>query len=115
MNTQTDNEPKSFREQLEILKNRGMVIEDDQIALKYLQNVNYYKISGYTYFFRDTQSINIEKFKSNTSLSQIKFLRKLPLPPVYRSGRKWKYNALLFVFRYIKQTKSAASGLCFDG
>jgi len=43
---------KSFKEQLEILKERGLVIEDETKVLDTLKHINYYRISGYTLTFR---------------------------------------------------------------
>ena len=38
---------KSFPEQLELLKSRGMVVTDEASALDYLERVGYYRLSGY--------------------------------------------------------------------
>ena len=38
---------KSFDEQLELMKSRGLIIEDDVKALNYLERVGYYTLSGY--------------------------------------------------------------------
>lgn len=43
---------KSFEEQLVILKSRGMVVNDDDAALTYLERVGYYRLSAYWYPFR---------------------------------------------------------------
>ncbi|MET4162916.1 abortive infection bacteriophage resistance protein [Marinobacterium sp. MBR-111] len=43
---------KSFPEQLELLKSRGMVVTDEAAALDYLQRVGYYRLSAYWYPFR---------------------------------------------------------------
>ncbi|NWO04676.1 MAG: Abi family protein [Alteromonadaceae bacterium] len=43
---------KSFPEQLELLKSRGMVVTDEPAALDYLQRVGYYRLSAYWYPFR---------------------------------------------------------------
>jgi|26BtaG_2_1085354.scaffolds.fasta_scaffold01218_5 abortive infection bacteriophage resistance protein len=41
-----------FRKQLEILKGRGLIIDDEAKALGYLQTIGYYRLSGYLYVFR---------------------------------------------------------------
>src|SRR5690554_3957501 len=46
---------KSFPEQLELLKSRGMVVTDEAAALDYLERVGYYRLSAYWYPFRDFQ------------------------------------------------------------
>lgn len=38
---------KTYEQQLEILRQRGMVIEDDARALFYLQHINYYRLGAY--------------------------------------------------------------------
>lgn len=43
---------KSFPEQLELLKSRGMVVTDEAAAQDYLQRVGYYRLSAYWYPFR---------------------------------------------------------------
>lgn len=43
---------KSFNEQLEVLKARGLIVTDDAAALAYLERVGYYRLSAYWYPFR---------------------------------------------------------------
>lgn len=43
---------KSFDEQLELLKRRGLIVNDENNAKKYLKNIGYYRLSGYFYSFR---------------------------------------------------------------
>lgn len=43
---------KTFEEQIEILKYRGLIIHDRERVIKTLQHVNYYRISGYTLTLR---------------------------------------------------------------
>lgn len=40
-------EPKSFEEQIEILKERGLIIEGEEFAKFVLSNVNYYRLTAY--------------------------------------------------------------------
>ena len=49
---------KSFKEQLEILISRGLIVSDKKAALDYLDRIGYYGLSGYWYPFRklDTAS-----------------------------------------------------------
>lgn len=46
-------EPKTYAEQIEILKSRGLVISDEKNALSTLSSINYYSISGYLHNFKD--------------------------------------------------------------
>lgn len=39
----------SFTDQINLLKQRGMVFEDEPKALHLLQNISYYRLSGYWY------------------------------------------------------------------
>lgn len=42
-----------FSTQLEILKSRGLLVEDDDAALRYLARIGYYRLSGYWYPMRE--------------------------------------------------------------
>lgn len=39
--------PATFEEQLYIMKSRGLIIEDEDIAIRALQRINYYRLSAY--------------------------------------------------------------------
>lgn len=43
---------KSFADQLELLKSRGMAVTDEAAALRYLERIGYYRLSAYWYPFR---------------------------------------------------------------
>ena len=43
---------KSFQEQLDLLKDRGMLVDNEPAALDYLDRIGYYRLSGYWYSFR---------------------------------------------------------------
>ena len=61
----------SYQEQVEILKNRGMAINDESKAIKYLQNINYYRLSGYSYIFRYMDDNNNRRFRENTHFTDV--------------------------------------------
>ena len=42
---------KSFAEQVEILKSRNMIIEDEKAAEEYLSKCNYYRLNVYFHIF----------------------------------------------------------------
>lgn len=44
---------KSYQQQLDLLKKRGMLIGDEQWAIKKLKQVGYYRLSGYWYRYRE--------------------------------------------------------------
>ena len=80
VNSRYDRPWKSFEEQLELLRSRGMRIEDDASALTWLRRVGYYRLSAYWYPFRvfrhvqdaETGSIRTQRtdeFVQDTSFS----------------------------------------------
>lgn len=44
---------KTYEEQLEILKSRGLIVKDDAKALNTLKRINYYRFSAYTLSFKE--------------------------------------------------------------
>lgn len=69
---------KSYDEQLEILKSRGLQIDDEKNALGYLRSIGYYRLSGYFYSFRqfDPQNPNsrLDRFITDTRFGDVKSL-----------------------------------------
>ncbi|EEY33868.1 Abi-like protein [Pseudoleptotrichia goodfellowii F0264] len=62
---------KTYRQQLSILRNRGMEIKDGGKVIKILKRENYYSIiNGYKDIFIDNNS-TIEKFKMGTTFEDI--------------------------------------------
>jgi abortive infection bacteriophage resistance protein len=59
----------SFGEQLEQLKSRGLVVEDEKRAIHYLTHINYYRLSAYLYPFLEDKNKHI--FKANTTFNII--------------------------------------------
>lgn len=45
--------PISIEEQVQKLKSRGLIIDDEALAAKYLSNISYYRLRAYTYPFQD--------------------------------------------------------------
>ena len=48
--------PVSISEQIERLKNRGLVFLNEAKAANYLSNISYYRLRAYTYPFQDNHS-----------------------------------------------------------
>jgi abortive infection bacteriophage resistance protein len=82
----------TYTEQLDLLERRGMNILNRDSAESYLRHCNYYRLSGYFYFFYDKDQNNVDGqikrdyFKSATSFEDIikiyvmdKYLRTLLL------------------------------------
>lgn len=70
-------EPKTFNEQIEILKGRGLIIENEEEAKFILSNINYYRFTVYLITFKEGNN----KYKSGTTFDLIyniyKFDREL--------------------------------------
>lgn len=47
---------KTLQEQIELLTNRGMIINDEELAAKWLREIGYYRLSLYTYHFRKSRN-----------------------------------------------------------
>ncbi len=71
--------PKSYLEQISLLRNRRLLINDEAEAKNVLMNVNYYRLSAYYIPFQDTKDL----FNKGTTFDQIfslyKFDRNLRL------------------------------------
>lgn len=51
-------EPKTFNEQIEILKSRGLIIENEEEAKFILSNINYYRFTAYLITFKEGNNSN---------------------------------------------------------
>jgi abortive infection bacteriophage resistance protein len=52
----SQNKPwKSFADQLALLKERGLLVDNEPAALDYLERIGYYRLSGYWYSFRQLE------------------------------------------------------------
>lgn len=77
---------KSYKEQIAILQSRGMVIDNMEQAEHCLSRIGYYRLSGYSYPFRQYDEPNkkaLDNFKDGTKFSDVvnlyNFDRKLRL------------------------------------
>lgn len=59
---------KSVQEQIQILQKHGLIVEDKEEAKRILESLNYYKITGYLYQYRETFS---SCYRPGTSFRQI--------------------------------------------
>lgn len=59
--------PLSFQEQLDLLKTRGLTIHEENIAIAYLQEISYYRLSAY---FLPYQQVK-DKFNEGVTFKQI--------------------------------------------
>src|SRR5699024_4401240 len=74
----------SVDDQIAQLRSRGMIVEDEESAFHHLQNISYYRLSGYWYPYRcrDTNAKNkgntppkrTDEFWSGTSFEEVRKL-----------------------------------------
>jgi len=64
-----DKPAKSFDEQLDLLIDRGLIVDDRDRALHYLKHLNYYRLEAYWLPFEESR--NPHKFLANTRFEQI--------------------------------------------
>lgn len=53
--------PKTFKEQKELLKQKGLIIENEEKCIEFLQSVNYYAFTAYLLPFMDKESGKIKE------------------------------------------------------
>ena len=58
---------KTFDEQIDLLKNRNLIIDNEKQAKYILSKVNYYRLSGYFKYFYQSEN----RFKEGTSFDDI--------------------------------------------
>lgn len=46
-------QPLTLQQQVAKLKSRGLQIDDEQLAARYLSNISYYRLRAYTFPFQD--------------------------------------------------------------
>ncbi|KEI10834.1 hypothetical protein Z957_12365 [Clostridium sp. K25] len=69
-------EPKTFEEQLNILKSRHMIIKNDKEAIKILAETNYYRLTAYALQFKKNDEYN-GKITFNNMYNLYQFDKKL--------------------------------------
>ncbi|GAA1200974.1 Abi family protein [Brevibacterium paucivorans] len=65
---------KSHGQQIDTLRSRGMSIEDEAVARRTLERVNYYRLSGYWYPYREMSSNGgqrLDSFINGTSFEEV--------------------------------------------
>ena len=60
-----------LEDQVELLRGRGLEIPDAGLARRYLENISYYRFSGYTRYFADVADERRERFKPNISFDDV--------------------------------------------
>lgn len=69
--------PRLYEEQLEILKNRGCVINDNKRCISILESVNYYRLSAYFLPFKNNDDTYFEGLTFEKIFSIYEFDRKM--------------------------------------
>jgi len=59
--------PLTHRQQVELWKSRGLHVEDDERAIRYLTDISYYRLSAYALSFQNVKDV----FDTGTSFNQI--------------------------------------------
>jgi abortive infection bacteriophage resistance protein len=59
-------QPKTYEEQLDILRGRGLVINDEVQAIESLKRLNYYRLTAYTLTFKKD-----DLFQSGTTFEKV--------------------------------------------
>ncbi|QXP72122.1 Abi family protein [Polaribacter sp. R2A056_3_33] len=59
--------PLTYQGQVELWKSRGLVIEDEQRAIRYLSNISYYRLSAYALPFQTKKDF----FNADTNFEQV--------------------------------------------
>lgn len=65
-------QPTTIPEQIEILKSRGLIIDNEELAILYLSNVSYYRLGEYWYSMQSDKENHI--FKDGAVFSDVIFL-----------------------------------------
>ncbi|AJD89650.1 hypothetical protein JMA_03330 [Jeotgalibacillus malaysiensis] len=64
--------PKTYEQQINILKERNLIINDSEEALSFLKRVNYYRFSAYGLTLRQKENKNL--FQNGTTFHHMKML-----------------------------------------
>jgi len=65
-------QPTSIPEQIDILKSRGLIIDNEELTILYLSNVSYYRLGEYWFSMQSDKENHI--FKDGAVFSDVIFL-----------------------------------------
>ena len=57
--------PKTYEEQVKIIKRKGFIVDDDEACKSFLKQANYYRLSAYFLPFRKTDGTYYENINFN--------------------------------------------------
>jgi abortive infection bacteriophage resistance protein len=88
---QYDKNAFTHHQHIELLKERGLIIQDEDKAIAYLSNISYYRLSAYMLPFQRSNDVANHQFVAGTTFEQIvrlyvfdRELRLLLLDPIER-------------------------------
>ena len=96
--------PLTFEQQLQQLKDRGLIIDDDDLALFHLKTISYYRLSAYWHPFRKTEQDDVlsDDFEEGTQFTEVirlyEFDRRLRLLVMDAIERIEVYARTLFTY-----------------
>src|SRR4029079_14615290 len=61
----------TVEQQIQLLKDKGLIIEDEGEAILLLTNINYFRIKRYSYYFRKYDDQNNWNFHEGTTFNSI--------------------------------------------
>ena len=94
--------PTTLNQQLQLLKDRGLLIDDDELVKFHLRTTNYYRLSAYWYPFRkiEQNSVISDEFEAGTHFRDViglyEFDRRLRLQVMDAIERLEVYVRALF-------------------
>lgn len=62
---------RSWGEQLQLFKDRGLILSSGDDCLKFLKQVGYYRFSGYCRYFQKSPEDGVNEFISGVTFDQI--------------------------------------------
>jgi abortive infection bacteriophage resistance protein len=63
--------PRTYKEQVDILKSRGLIINDENKVYNFLKQNNYYRFAGYFRFFQVDANNKKDDFKETSTFDEI--------------------------------------------
>lgn len=88
---------KSYQDQLDQLKLRGLIVTDDSKALNYLERIGYYRLSGYWYPFRERSETCCPLFSPDGKKFKRGDTNRLVLDS-FKTGSRFQDAVELYVF-----------------
>ena len=73
--------PKTYEEQVEIIKEKGFIVDDDKVCKDFLKQANYYRLSAYFLPFRKADVTYFE----NINFVSDQYSNARLVKPVYRA------------------------------